>query len=48
MNSFQQQLPRVILIHITEKATGGVVYKMVFLKISQYSQENMCVGVSFW
>ena len=31
----------------TETATGGVVWKELFLKISQYSQEKICVGVSF-
>ena len=30
----------------TEAATGGVLWKEVFLKISQISQENTCVGVS--
>ena len=30
-----------------EAATGGVVWKKVFLKISQNSQENICVGVFF-
>ena len=30
-----------------EAATGGVLWKKLFLKISQYSQENTCVGVSF-
>ena len=29
----------------TKAATGGVLKKNVFLKISQYSQENTCVGV---
>ena len=30
-------------------ATGGVLYiKKVFLKILQYSQENTCVGISFF
>ena len=26
----------------------GVLWKKLFLKISQYSQENTCAGVSFW
>ena len=30
-----------------EAATGGVLWKNVFLKISQKSQENTLVGVSF-
>ena len=30
-----------------EAATGGVLKKKVFLRISQISQENTCVGVSF-
>ena len=30
-----------------EAATGGVSKKTVFLKISQFSQKNTCVGVSF-
>ena len=32
---------------IPEAATGGVLSKRLFLKISQYSQENADVGVSF-
>ena len=31
----------------TEAATGGVLYKKVFLKTLQNLQENTCVGVSF-
>ena len=31
----------------TEAATGGVLHKNVFLKISLISQEDTCVGVSF-
>ena len=30
-----------------EVAIGGVPWKKLFLKISQHSQENTCVGVSF-
>ena len=30
-----------------EATTGGVLWKNLFLKISQYSQENNCVGDSF-
>ena len=30
-----------------EAATGGALYKKVFLKISQNSQENTCGRVSF-
>ena len=30
----------------TEAAAGGVLYKTVFFKISQNSQENTCAGVS--
>ena len=30
-----------------EKQPSEVFYKKLFLKISQYSQENTCVGVSF-
>ena len=30
-----------------EAATGGVLYKKVFLKISINSQENTCARVSF-
>ena len=30
-----------------EAGTGGVLYKQVFLKISQNSQENTCARVSF-
>ena len=31
---------------ITEAGTGGVLYKKVFLKLLQDSQENTCVSVS--
>ena len=31
----------------TEAATGGVLFKKMFLKILQISQENACVGVAF-
>ena len=33
-----------IQVRIQEAATGGVLLKKVFLKISQTSQENYCVG----
>ena len=32
---------------ISEAATGGILLKMVVLRISQISQENSCVGVLF-
>ena len=32
----------------TESATGGFLQEKVFLKISQISQKNTCVGVSFY
>ena len=32
----------------TKAATGGFLLEKVFLKISQISQENTCVGVSFF
>ena len=32
---------------ITKAATRGVLQKSLFLNISQFSQENICVGVSF-
>ena len=31
---------------LNEAATGGILQKNLFLKISQYTQENTCVGVS--
>ena len=31
----------------SEAVTGGVLEKKVLLRISQYSQANTCVGVSF-
>ena len=33
--------------HMWEVATGGALWKKVFLKILQNSQENNCVGISF-
>ena len=32
---------------LTEAATGGVLWKMLFLEISQNSQENTCARDSF-
>ena len=32
---------------LPEAGTGVVLWKKMFLKISQYLQENPCVGVSF-
>ena len=31
-----------------EAAIGAILWKKLFLEISQNSQENTCVGVSFW
>ena len=36
-----------LTVKCPEAATGGVLLKKLFLEISQYSQENTCVGVSF-
>ena len=33
--------------HDPKAATGGVLWKKLFLKILQYSKESTCVGVSF-
>ena len=35
------------ILHSSEAATGGVLYKKVFLIISQNSQENTCTRVFF-
>ena len=32
---------------VTEAVTGGVLWKNMFVKTSQNSQENTCLGVSF-
>ena len=32
----------------SEAATGGILEKNLFLKVSQYSQENTCDGVCFY
>ena len=37
----------VIIGKFSDAATRGVLYKKVFLKITQNSQENTCVWVSF-
>ena len=37
----------ICFIKLTKTATGGVLYKKLFLRISQYSPENTCVGNSF-
>ena len=42
----EQQLS-ILMIYCSEATTGGVLWKKVFLKISQNSQENTCVEVSF-
>ena len=34
--------------HMLEAAARGVLYKKLFLNISQYSQESTCVGVYFY
>ena len=31
----------------TEAASSGILYKKLFLRILQYSQENTCVGIFF-
>ena len=31
---------------MTDAANGGVLWKKLYIKISQYSQENSCVGIS--
>ena len=33
---------------LSEAVTKGVLYEKMFLKNSQNSQENTCVGVSFY
>ena len=40
------QTPKKLKIE-TKAATRVAQWKKMFLKISQYSQENICVGVSF-
>ena len=54
LNGFRTPSIGLLLLLVTsviwvvlEAAAGGVLWKMVFLKISQNSQENACVGVSF-
>ena len=37
----------IVLLTSPEAATYTVLYKKLLLNISQYSQENTCVGVSF-
>ena len=39
--------PLKCILAIPKAATGGVLWKKVFLKILQISRENTCVGVSF-
>ena len=45
--SSSELLLYMIFLFSAETATGGVLLKSCFLKISQNSQENTCVGVSF-
>ena len=46
-NYFQNNNKKIILVKKPEAATRGVLQKKLFLKISQYSQENNCIGISF-
>ena len=36
-----------IFIQLSEATTRGVLYKKLFLKMSQNLQENTCIGASF-
>ena len=50
-NTFFHRTPPVaasLRMILNEAATGGVLWKDVFLKISQISRENACVWVSFF
>ena len=38
---------KIIVIVVSEAATGGVLSEKVFLEISKNSQENTCAKVSF-
>ena len=38
---------KIIVIVVSEAATGGVMSEKVFLEISKNSQENTCARVSF-
>ena len=38
---------RDFILLLSEAATVDVLWKMIFLKISQYSQESTCLRVSF-
>ena len=38
---------KTVILRRSEAATGNVLENKMFLKISQISQENNCVGVSF-
>lgn len=41
----------IILYSVSKKTEGAkqsVLSKMMFLKISKISQEDICVGASFW
>ena len=47
MNKIQEHFLKIYVIQCISD-NGMVVYKKVFLKISQISQENTCGGVSYW
>ena len=36
-----------VFLLIAEAATRGILYKNVFLKVLQNSQENICARISF-
>ena len=47
MNKIQEHFLKIYVIQCISE-NGMVVYKKVFLKISQMSQENTRGGVSYW
>ena len=45
---FSSQLLSASFVRNPEAAIRGVLQRKLFLTVSQYLQENTCVGVSFW
>ena len=47
INKFLKTEYKVLYLKITEVTTGGALWKKVFLKFLQISQENTCIGTYF-
>ena len=44
----EKKIVRSLIFLYEEASTGGVLWKKVFLKFFKNSQENTCVGMSYF